>query len=46
MLTNESLFGSLRDEPAFAEPYERTLRSLYEQGACATLRSLQVLSLY
>jgi mannitol 2-dehydrogenase len=37
---NQQLFGSLAEESAFTEPYLKTLESLHERGARATLEDL------
>ncbi len=37
-LEDTTLFGNLRDEPAFTVPYAEALRSLHEHGARATLQ--------
>ena len=37
---NQELFGDLANEPAFTEPYLKTLDSLHSRGARATLEAL------
>jgi mannitol 2-dehydrogenase len=37
---NQELFGDLANEPAFTEPYLKTLDSLHSRGARATLETL------
>jgi mannitol 2-dehydrogenase len=39
-LRDASLFGSLAEEPAFTEPYLRTLATLHDRGARAALAEL------
>ena len=39
-VANQELFGDLVDHPRFTEPYLRTLESLHQRGARATLESL------